>query len=357
MSDFSKLTPEQLEKMDKQMLIMVIGALQAQLNTISSQLNFLSEQIAIMNQRTFGRKTEKNSQVPNQLSFDDYYDQEVFNEPEVFSDASKEPEITEVIISGYTRKKKTSREADLEGLPACIINHTIDEERLRELFPDGYKELPCEIYKRLRIEPQTFIVDEHHVHVYASKNNDGTIVKAPRSADLFRNSIATPSLVSATMTGKYLNHQPLERQSQYFKGFGVNLRPNTLANWMIKSSEYYLSILYDELHRHLYDSDVIHADETPFQVVRDNRSPGSKSYMWVYRNGACGDRKPVVLYDYQPTRKTDHPEEFLKDYTGTLVTDGYQVYHTLEKKREGLKIAGCWIHCKRKYLPSRQPVG
>ena len=69
---------------------------------------------------------------------------------------------------------------------------------------------------------------------------------------------------------------------------------------------------------YLYDSDVIHADETPFQVVRDNRSPGSKSYMWVYRNGACGDRKPVVLYDYQPTRKTDHPEEFLKDYNGTL---------------------------------------
>ena len=56
--------------------------------------------------------------------------------------------------------------------------------------------------------------------------------------------------------------------------------------------------------------------------------------MWVYRNGACGDRKPVVLYDYQPTRKTDHPEKFLKDYNGTLVTDGYQVYHTLEAERD-----------------------
>ncbi|MCR5598497.1 MAG: IS66 family transposase, partial [Lachnospiraceae bacterium] len=53
-----------------------------------------------------------------------------------------------------------------------------------------------------------------------------------------------------------------------------------------KSSDYYLSILYDELHKHLYDSRVIHADETPFQVVRDGRPPGSKSYM-CYVTSSC----------------------------------------------------------------------
>ena len=44
--DFTKLTPEQLNKMDKQVLITIIGSLQGQLNAISSQLNFLTEQIA-----------------------------------------------------------------------------------------------------------------------------------------------------------------------------------------------------------------------------------------------------------------------------------------------------------------------
>ncbi|MCR5330017.1 MAG: hypothetical protein K6E62_02380, partial [Lachnospiraceae bacterium] len=43
---------------------------------------------------------------------------------------------------------------------------------------------------------QTFLVDEHHVHVYASKKNDGTIVKADRPPDVFRNSLATPSLLA-----------------------------------------------------------------------------------------------------------------------------------------------------------------
>lgn len=31
------------------------------------------------------------------------------------------------------------------------------------------------------------------------------------------------------------------------------------------------------------------------------------------------------------------------------MTDGYQVYHTIEKEMEGLTIAGCWVHCRRKF--------
>jgi hypothetical protein len=52
--------------------------------------------------------------------------------------------------------------------------------------------------------------------------------------------------------------------------------------------------------------------------------------MWVYCTGGS-EKHPIVLYDYRSTRKTDHPREFLKDYSGILVTDGYQVYHSLEK--------------------------
>ena len=188
MTDFSKLSKEELNKMDKHVLITIIGVLQSQLNAISSQLNFLTEQIALMNQRSFGRKTEQLDQMHQMTLF------EVFNEPEVFSDDSPDPDITEVTISSYTRKKKSTREQNLEGLPARVFEHTLDKEELNRLFPNGYKELPVETYKRLSIIPQTFLVDEHHVHVYASKNNDGTIIKAKRPADVFRNSIATPSL-------------------------------------------------------------------------------------------------------------------------------------------------------------------
>lgn len=216
-----------------------------------------------------------------------------------------------------------------------------------DLFPAGYKGLPVETHKRLALIPQPFIVDEHHVHVCASKDNDGVIVRAERPKDVFRNSLATPSLLAATITGKYLTHLPLDRQARCYADYGVDLGTNTLANWMMEASDRYFSLVYDELHCQLLETPVIPADETPFQVIKDGRKAGSESFMWVYRSGACDIHRPIVLYDYQPTRRTDHPDEFLAGYAGTLVTDGYQVYHSLEKKRDGLKVAGCWVHAKR----------
>lgn len=71
--------------------------------------------------------------------------------------------------------------------------------------------------------------------------------------------------------------------------------------------------------------------------------------MWVYRNRPSKDFNPVVLYDWQPSRRADHPREFPKNFSGTVITDGYQVYHKLGKERKDLTIGGCWIHCRRPY--------
>lgn len=146
--------------MDKQVLISIIDSLQGQLNAISSQLDFLTQHIALMNQRSFGRKTEQLDQM-QQITLFDY-----FNEPELLCDDFGEPQISEITVSGHTRKAKVKREDNLEGLPPRIFEHTLDDAKLAELFPDGYKELPVEIYKRLSIIPQTLLVDEHYVHVY-----------------------------------------------------------------------------------------------------------------------------------------------------------------------------------------------
>ena len=48
-------------------------------------------------------------------------------------------------------------------------------------------------------------------------------------------------------------------------------------------------------------------------------------------------------------QKTDHPREFLKNFSGTVITDGYQVYHKLGREREDLTIGGCWIHARRPF--------
>ena len=124
--------------------------------------------------------------------------------------------------------------------------------------------------------------------------------------------------------------------------------PLTVVKWRM-CAERYLSVFYDYLHEKMYDYHVLQADETPVLVSKENRTSGSRHYMWVYRTGKMYQDKPIVLYEYQPSRNADHPRVFLKDFQGICVTDGYQVYHTLEKEREDLRIAGCWAHARRKF--------
>lgn len=367
-----ELSEEQLKHLNKDALVIIAASLQNQLRSMAHQLEnanvrlddnnrqieLLTEQIRLMNQRHFGKKAESGlNDMEGQLTlFDSFNEAEGFQKKDL-----AEPTIEEVTISSYRRSKtKGKREADLDGLPSRIFEHRLSDEELDEKFPNGYKELPVEIHKRLHIIPETFIVDEHHVHVYASKSNDGTIIRAERPLDLFRNSIATPALVASIINGKYANALPPERQSRAYKCNGINLSTNTMSNWVINSTERYLSLVYERLHELIYENKVIHADETPVKVMRiDNTrvKGGKKTYMWVYRNQCLRTTHPIVLYDWQASRKADHPREFLKDFSGTVVTDGYQVYHKLADEREDLRIAGCWIHARRPFADFIKSVG
>ena len=65
-----------------------------------------------------------------------------------------------------------------------------------------------------------------------------------------------------------------------------------------------------------------------------------------------------VLYEYQKTRRADHPREFLAGYSGVVVRDGYQVYHKLGKERsDELTVAGCWAHARRRFANICKSLG
>ncbi len=43
-----------------------------------------------------------------------------------------------------------------------------------------------------------------------------------------------------------------------------------------------------------------------------------KSYMWFYQSSPSQNKKPVIIYDWQPSRRTDHPRDFLKSFSGAI---------------------------------------
>ena len=351
-----KFTEEQLNSFDKSMLIQLFLNQQEQLEKVSADLRSLDtkmqammEQLILANKNRFGRSSEKMEDA-QQLRFAEVDGTIVFfNEAEAVCDLeAPEPETLEP--APERRKKATGKKAqDMSGLPTNRIDHYMTEEELTAEFGEnGWKQLPDAITRRYRFIPAKVEVDEHHVGVYASKT-DGHMIKAKHPKSLLHGSPVSASLAAAVMNGKYVNAVPLYRLEQEFLRYGLAITRQNMANWMIRLGEEYLAVLYDHLHSLLYSYHVIQADETPVLVNRDGRSAGSKSYMWVYRSGHMYPEKQIILYEYQRTRNASHPREFLKNYSGICVTDGYQVYHTLEKEREDLTIAGCWVHARRRF--------
>lgn len=351
-----KFTEEQLNTLDKSLIIQLLisqqeqnNALTRELRELNQKMQVLMEQIVLANKNRFGRSSEK-LEIENQICFKEVDGNIVlFNEAEAVCNLeAEEPEDLEIKPA---RKSKTvgKKAEDMEGLPVNIINHYLSEEELiAEFGENGWKQLPDAISKRYRLIPAKVEVEEHHIGVYAGKV-DGHMVKAPHPKALLHGSAVSPSIAAAVMNGKYVNAVPLYRLEQEFTRCGLSITRQNMANWMIRLGEEYLAVLYDYLHEKLYDYHVIQADETPVLVNRDGRPAGSKSYMWVYRSGHLYQDKQIILYDYHKTRNSSHPKEFLKDYSGICVTDGYQVYHKIEKEQEDLRIAGCWVHARRRF--------
>ena len=356
-----KYTEEQLNSFDKSLIIQLFLDLQEQsealtkeVHELNNKMQLIMEQLVLSNKSRFGRSSEKMDD-PNQMSFT-IVDGEFFffNEAEaLFDPLEPEPDALE-LKPARKPKSKGKKEEDIKALPVNIINHHLTEDELiKEFGENNWKQLPDEIAKRYKFIPAKVEIDEHHIGVYVSKVDDH-FVKAPHPKGLLRGSLVSPSIGAALMNAKYINAAPLARLEREFERYGLAINRKVMANWMIRLGEEYLAVMYDYLHELLYYYHVIQADETPVLVNRDGRPAGSKSWMWVYRSGHLYKDKQIVLYDYQKHRNASHPLQFLKDYKGVCVTDGYQVYHSIEKKLDEVKIAGCWVHMRRKFNDAKE---
>jgi len=171
------------------------------------------------------------------------------------------------------------------------------------------------------------------------------IVTAPMPAQPLPGSNASPAMIATVMTAKYADGTPLYRMEDALGRSNIAVSRGTLAHWIIRPAELHLCRLYEALRRTLLSQSLIHGDETTVQVLKeDGKTAQSKSYMWVYRS-AEESAEPVVLFEYQPGRGQQYPQAFLKGYVGTLMTDGYSAWRTLE----GVTHLGCMAHARRAF--------
>ncbi len=339
------LTIEQLQQQ--------ISRLEKQVQELTAKLNWYEEQYRLAQQLRFGPSSER---TPPEL-------RQLFNEVEAEAKPSL-PEPTMETIA-YRRRKKAGRRQDLLGdLPVETIEYRLsEEEQVCKHCGGQLHEMSTEVRQEIKIIPAQVIRVDHVQHIYACRDCEyheisTPIVKAKMPAPAIPGSLASPSALAFVMTQKYVMGLPLYRQEQQFQRMGVDLSRQTLANWMLNGSERWLTPLYDRMREHLLKRDILHADETTLQVLREpGRAAATDSYMWLYRTGREGPS--IVLFDYQETRSKKHPRRFLSDFKGYLHVDGYAGYDDLPN----ITLVGCWAHARRKFdealkaLPSSASLG
>lgn len=322
-----------------------------QLAELNAKLKWYEEQFRLSRQKQFAASSEKTS--ADQISF--------FNEPEDTANPKLEEPTLETIT--YQRKKKQvgQRENKLKDLPVEVIEYRLEPDaQICPCCQGPLHEMSTQERQELIVIPAQVKVLKHIQHIYACRrcereNITTPIIKAEMPRPILPGSLASPSMLAYIMDQKYTNSLPLYRQEGQFSRLGIELSRQTMANWLLAAADPWLKIIYDRLHEQLLQKDHLHADETTLQVLKEpGRAAETKSYMWLYRTGREGP--PIVLYDYQTTRASKHPDSFLSGFKGYLQTDGYGAYGKLT----GVTLAGCWSHARRKFtealkaLPAEQ---
>jgi len=319
--------------------------LEAENTYLRQKVQLLEEQLRLARHQRFGASSERTKLIGGeQLG--------LFNEAEEAADPSlPEPDLEQAV--SRRRKQKGKRDKDFSGLPVEKIIYDLPESE--RVCPDcGCPMHACghKVARReLTVIPAQYKVTEHVETAYSCRhceqNSDKTPMKTSKApAPVIKNSgICSPSLLAQILYNKYALALPLYRQEADLKHMGIYVSRQNMANWAVYSNEHYFSLIFKLMQEELLKNDILHADETSVQVLReDGKLATSKSYMWLYRTGAAAKR-PAVLFEYRSSREAEHPRRFLKGFRGYLHTDGYAGYHDIEN----VTSVGCWTHMRRKF--------
>jgi hypothetical protein len=207
MSDVN-LSEKELDRMPKEALVAMIMGQQSTVSELNRTVQILSEQIRVMTQRNYGRKTEQVSALQMELEL-------AFNDAEFTADPG-EPEPSLEEAAPRKTRPAGKRAEDIKK----ITNHRtvqvkLSKEELDKRFGEGkWKELPPQVITKLEHIPASFEAVTYEIGVYASADNQ-TIIRAEKPAELWQNSIATPSLVSSIIFGKYGMQCPCTDRNRY----------------------------------------------------------------------------------------------------------------------------------------------
>ena len=337
-------------------------ALKTELAEMRVQLSWLTEQISSNKRKMFGVSSEQTAYVDgaSQLGLfaDNALNIHVFDNTNEHTPAVAPPKKNRPIKSA----EMMSRLPD--NIEVEAIEHKLGDDELNcpnKCDKPDLHSIGKEVVRReLKIVPASAKVVEHILYTYSCRNceqnaddNPPPFIKPDMPPQVIKGATCAPETVAHIITQKCLMGVPVHRQAQDWNRNGIPINRQTMSSWIIRCSEDYLEPIYNELHLRLLQHKFLHSDGTTFQVLKEpGKSPQSQSCMWVYRTSGDAEH-PIVLYDYQPDKRKERPREFLKGFSGYLMTDGASSYRDLP---DDIVLVGCFNHARSGFFDALKVI-
>jgi transposase len=305
--------------------------LQEKVDELEHNVEILTQAVLHASKLRFGASSEKTPLINGQCS--------IFGEEFMYDDILNDTNVINIKEHKRPVRKKGDRKKLTRELPEETIEFILSEEdAVCEICDSEMKIIgKKKVRSEMEFIPAKLVMKNYIQYVYkcteCGKNEEhpnDVIHSAPVPAPVLTHSIASPSCAAWIMYQKYMLSVPLHRQERDFARMGAALKRDTMANWMIKTADYWLKPIYDRMHKYLLEYEVIMSDETTWQVNRENgKLASSKSYIWVHRSASC-ESPPIILYEYTRTRAGENARNFLAGFHKYHVSDAYEGYEKVE---------------------------
>ena len=316
---------------------------QADVATLLASYAEVKQQLDWFKRQLFGPKSERRLVSPT--------DQQLWlGEAPSDGAASSSREITVPEHKRRVERSKTRVDEEQvrfdESVPVetvMIPNIEVPADRLGEYTVVGEK-----VTTRLAQRPAAFVV-LRIIRKVLKRKVDGKFSCPPAPVSVLEKSPADVSFLAGMLIDKVVYHLPLYRQHQRLGANGIRLGRSTLTNYFHRTAEL-LEPIYHAQFGSILESDVLAMDETPIKAGRKKGKPPDRGRMktgffWpIY-----GDRDEVA-FPFAPTRAQTVVRELLKEFAGTLVTDGYKAYDNYTKAMTNVVHAQCWVHVRRGFV-------
>jgi len=300
-------------------------------NELRSENALLRQKIDLLVKRVFGSSSEQLDK--NQL--------ELLAQPETSATVEAIVAAPEKERVGRSRKERVPRLP--ENLP--VVEEVLDPEPVKAQ-PEQWRLIGQEISEQLDYEPGRFlrrrVVRRKYVH---KTNPDRAPLMAPLPERLLDRSLPAPGLLAHIVVGKYCDHLPLYRQEQiYQQRHGVNLPRQSLTRWVELASQW-LKPIYEQIRTGVMGGGYVQVDETPVDYLEPGNGKTKQGYLWT-----CSRPGGDVFYRWETSRAAACLDNIIPvDFTGTIQSDGYSAYRSFANRRNGIELAGCWAHVRRKF--------